>query len=140
MKVSFSSEAMHATSPVWSRAPPLPRVVTEPPREGLVVVFETIDADTADEIAKVRCTALAEGLPLTVVFTGDENGRALARTHRATLRGVRLYVDRDKTLARLWGASRLPSVAGVQSGRLVFLHIGFMPRRTLAERVAELTG
>jgi len=118
-----------------------PSFTTVPPREGLVYFFDRIDATVSRDIAQVRRTAQAEGLPVTMVYTGTSRADAIARYYPDMLRDVTIYVDRDKTLTKLWGASATPAVAGVRKGgRLVFVHIGGLRRSQLAHKTARIKG
>lgn len=117
---------------------PRPQVTVAPPRDGLVIFCGRISDKLGDEIAMVRRTAAAENLPATVVFLDNGDPRLLARTYRAVLRDVRIYVDADRTLARLWGISGAPATLGLSDGRLRFAHDGSIGREQLGELVARL--
>jgi hypothetical protein len=117
----------------------LPTIVHAPPVEGLVLLVDGLEGRTPEEVAAVRRTARAEGLPLTCVVLGERDVWRFARRHAGVLGAVDLYVDEDGRLARGWGVTRAPAVVGLRrGGDLVFVHLGHISRARLARGVAAL--
>jgi hypothetical protein len=116
-----------------------PRLVHAPPVEGLVLIVERLEGRVPEELAALRHTARAEGLPLTCVVLGERDGWGFARQHAGVLGGVDLYVDADERLAQRWNVARPPAVVGLRKGgRPAFVHMGRIGRARLARAVAAL--
>ncbi|MHC4223922.1 MAG: formylglycine-generating enzyme family protein, partial [Planctomycetota bacterium] len=115
-----------------------PVIVDMPPREGLVYFLRaSVDGRVSEEIATVRRTAKAENLRSTAVVLGDNPG--IIRTYSGLLRDMDVYLDVEALVARRWGVTRTPAVAGLRrDGRLAFVHIGHMARSRLAKRASDL--
>jgi hypothetical protein len=115
-----------------------PVILDLPPREGLVYFLRaSVDSRVSEELAMVRRTARAENLRSTAVVLGDSRG--IIRTYSGLLRDMDVYLDVEESLARRWGVTKTPAVAGLRSdGRLAFVHIGHMARSRLAKRAADL--
>ncbi len=116
-----------------------PQPINAPPREGLVFFVDRINGAVGEGLAMVRRTARAEGLPLTVVYAGEGDGYALLDAHGQLLTGARYYVDRDRRLARQFGTTGTPAIAGLDAnGRVAFVHVGTLQRAALAQKVTTL--
>ncbi len=116
-----------------------PRVVSAPPQSGLVVFVDQMDATLDEQITKVRRTAKAENLEITIVLSGKTMSDFASGTKAATLRNVQLYVDTSGTLQKEWRVKRLPAVAGLKrDGEMGFLMLGSWRRANLAREVALL--
>jgi len=116
-----------------------PLIVKTPPTQGLVHVVDSWTADQANQFARIRRTGTGEGLPVTLVYTGDQPVDLLLSHHSYEMGAVIFFHDDRDTLARRWGIRHKPATAGLDAtGRLTFLHIGPLTRASLADRADKL--
>ena len=130
---------------VWAepadRALPAPLTVKTAPTQGLVYLVDEWTAETADHFTTIRRTGAAEGLPVTLIYTGEEPVDRLLSHHSYEMGAVVFFHDEKDTLARRWGIRHKPATAGLdRNGRLAFLHAGPLTRASLAERAGRLRG
>ncbi|HEX5138412.1 MAG TPA: hypothetical protein VFY93_15660, partial [Planctomycetota bacterium] len=117
----------------------VPTVVSSPPQRGLVLFTPSLDA--AEEIAMVRRTGRAERVEVTIVFQGDGDAAAVAKSYGRELGDVRLYIDKDGALAKKLRLERTPAVVGLRGdGKAAAITYGRVQRSRLAEVAGKLRG
>jgi len=116
-----------------------PKVVETSMGAGLFFFFETVDDASLAEARKARWTADAESIPFLAVCTGSEPRDAVTAGMADALAGATLFFDPSREIATRFRIRRTPAVAGAfGEQRLVFVHLGAIPRSALASRCRSL--
>lgn len=114
-----------------------PTVVSSAPQRGLVLVCESLEA--AEEIAMVRRTGRASRIEVTVVLSGGDDAARVAKSYAHELGDVRLYVDKERALAKKLRLERTPAVVGFRAdGKVLGISYGRVRRSNIADLAAKL--
>ena len=116
-----------------------PQVVSHEPREGLVYFIDALTDDLADEVVRVRRTARAEMIPVTIVVEGQRRADGFLATYAALLGDVRFFVDLRGEYARGMRITQKPTLIGLRpDGRAAFVLVVPPARPDLADKARTL--
>ena len=119
---------------------PLP-IRRPPSTNGILLLFDEWDDDVARMTDQARWTGKAEGLPVTLVYTGSEDPRRLCSYYGDRMGAVAVFHDREREFAKRWEVQVQPSLALVdRTGKLRFLGSGELTRSKLAGSIRKLKG